>query len=278
VLYISVMANVAALERGLKILDLLIELESDPVRRSSGVAIQQVAGELGVHKSTASRLMQTLVAKGYAVRTAGSPRGFRLGPAAQVHMRLTMDQRQLSELAHPFLERLVDETGECAHAAVASGAWAFVIDDVETGQALRVVAGKGRRVPLHCTSAGKVLLGYGLAEIPHELPARTPRTITDPEILRLHLGRVIEHGYALDDEENHPGVRCISAPVFNGLGDPIGCIGIDGPSVRMADHTIHSLAEQVMNVARDLSSTLGDNAPVAAAGRPPETTAERKAG
>ena len=72
------------LERGLRILDLLIEVESDVVCRPQGVSIHQVASELGVHKSTASRLMQTLVAKGYAVANR-SRRGFRLGPAVQIH-------------------------------------------------------------------------------------------------------------------------------------------------------------------------------------------------
>src|SRR5260370_32864714 len=71
------MASVAALERGLKILDLLIEVEADAVRRPHGVPVQQVAAELGVHKSTASRLMQTLVANGYAVPGPGSRRGLR---------------------------------------------------------------------------------------------------------------------------------------------------------------------------------------------------------
>jgi IclR family acetate operon transcriptional repressor len=265
VLEISTMSVVTALERGLKILDLLIEVEADVVRRARGLSIQQVANELGVHKSSASRLMQTLVAKGYAVPKGGSPRGFRLGPAVQVHQGLTFDQRRLRELAQPVLVGLVAETGECAHAAVASGAWALVIDDVETDQALRVVGAKGRRVPLHCTSAGKCLLAFGLATIPDELPARTARTITNPDILRLHLAEIVERGYALDDEENDPGVRCISAPVFNALGEAIGCIGIDGPSVRMTETHIGILADHVIGAATRLSTTITELEPATAA-------------
>lgn len=260
----SSISNPTSLERGLKILDLLIEVEADVVRRARGLSIQQAATELGVHKSTASRLMRTLVAKGYAIPKNGSPRGFRLGPAVQAHQGLTLDQRRLRELAHPFLASLVDDTGECAHAAVAAGSSALVIDDVETGQALRVVAGKGRRVPLHCTSAGKCLLAHKLATIPNDLPARTARTITNPEILRLHLAQIVERGYALDDEENDPGVRCISAPVFNAHEEPIGCIGIDGPSVRMTDATIETLANQVTTAANRLSASISELDPTAA--------------
>lgn len=254
-----------SLERGLKTLDLLIEVEADVVRRQRGLAIQQVAAELGVHKSTASRLMHTLVSGGYAVPNPGSARGFRLGPAVQTHQGLTSDQRRLRELAHPLLVELVEATGECAHAAVVSGNWALVIDDVETRQQLRVVAGKGRRVPLHCTSAGKCLLAYGVASVPQELPARTARTITNREILQLHLAEVVERGYALDDEENDPGVRCISAPAFNASGEAIGCIGIDGPSIRMAPQHLDSLTRHVVDAAKRLSEAIGEHESAAAA-------------
>jgi DNA-binding IclR family transcriptional regulator len=252
------MSGVVALERGLKILDLLIEVEADVVRRSKGLSVGQAALELGVHKSTASRLMATLVANEYAVPKKGSPRGFRVGPAVQTHLGLTIDQRRLSELAHPFLAQLVQDTGECAHAAVASGQWALVIDDVETGQSLRVVAGKGRRVPLHCTSAGKCLLAFGLATFPAELRPRTPRTITHPDILRVSLAEIAEQGYALDDEENDLGVRCISAPVFNALGEAIGCVGIDGPSIRMTDDRVMALTDHVKVTAERLSAAISD--------------------
>lgn len=259
------MSGVTSLERGLRVLDLLIEVEADVVRRARGVTTQHVANELGVHKSTASRIMHTLVSSGYAVRMPGASRGFRLGPAAQVHPGLTLDQRQLRELAQPFLVALVDQTGECAHAAVSAGGWALVVDDVETGQALRVVAGRGRRVPLHCTSAGKCLLAHGLAAIPDQLPARTARTMTNPEILRLHLTEVLERGYAIDDEENDPGVRCISAPVFGAASEPIGCIGIDGPSVRMTDARLPALTEQVTAQANRLTATIAEREVGAAA-------------
>ena len=251
-------SSVNSLGRGLRILDLLIEVEADVVRRSNGVSIQQAANELGVHKSSASRLMRTLVDHGYAVPKKGSPRGYRLGPAVQMHQGLTLDQRRLSELAKPLLIELVAATGECAHAAVASGGSALVIDDVETGKPLRVVSETGRRVPLHCTSAGKCLLAFGHAAIPSQLPARTGRTITSPEILRLHLAEIVEQGYALDDEENDPGVRCLSAPVFNGSGEAIGCVGIDGPSVRITEANIETLAAHVVAAAARLSTAIGE--------------------
>jgi DNA-binding IclR family transcriptional regulator len=253
------MATIGSLERGLKILDLLIEVESDPVRREKGLSIQLVATELELHKSTASRLMQTLVNGGYAVPSRPSGRGFRLGPAVQTHSPVGAAQRRLGELGRPVLTRLVEATGECAHSAVSAGSAALVIDDVETVRPLRVVAGKGRRVPLHCTSAGKCLLAFGLAPVPVELAARTARTITNPQMLKLHLTDIVEQGYAVDDEENDLGVRCISAPVFDGVGgEPVGCIGIDGPTVRMTPEILGDLAAQVVEAAHELTAKLGE--------------------
>ena len=255
------MATVGTLERGLKVLDLLIEVEADPVRRAKGLSIQQVADELEIHKSSASRLMQTLVLTGYAMPIRDSRRGFRLGPAVHTHSPLQETHRRLSELTRPSLTRLVELTGECAHAAVSTGTSALVIDDVETTSPLRVVAGKGRRVPLHCTSAGKCLLAFGLAVIPADFAARTPRTITNPKILQAHLDDIVARGYALDDEENDIGVRCISAPVFDGPnGEAIGCIGIDGPSTRMTPDRLPELAAHVVQIASQLSARLAEMA------------------
>ncbi len=253
------MATVGSLERGLRILDMLVEVEADPLRRTTGLSVQQVANELGLHKSSASRLLQTLVGRGYAAPCRPSGRGFRLGPAVQMYTQLRDAQQQFSEFARPLLTRLVGETGECAHSAVSAGRSALVIDDVETTHPLRVVAGRGRKVPLHCTSAGKVLLAHGLATMPGELQARTSRTITNPEILALHLQEIVTRGYSLDDEENDLGVRCISAPVFDGIGgEALGCIGIDGPAIRITPDAIDELAAHVVRAARDLTEMLGE--------------------
>ena len=252
--------------RLLKVLDLLIEIEADVVRRAKGVSVQQAADQVGVHRSAANRIMQELLASGYAVPNPAG-KGYRVGPAVQIHQGLTNEQRQLSELAHPYLVGLVDITGECAHTAVATGNAVTVIDDVETGQALRVVGGRGRRVPLHCTSAGKCLLAFGAAVIPPEMPARTHRTITSSTLMQAHLAQIVARGYAVDDEENDIGVRCISAPVFtDGHAAAIGCIGIDGPSVRVTTDVIDELAVAVTTAARQLSLALAAQADLDALG------------
>ncbi len=243
--------------RLLQVLDLLIEVEADVMRRHKGISVQQAADQIGRHRSGANRIMQELLAAGYAIPNP-TGKGYRVGPAVQIHQGLTPEQRQLSELAHPYLIRLVDGTGECAHTAVATGNRVTVVDDVETGQALRVVAGRGRKVPLHSTSVGKCLMAFGGAAIPSEMPARTMRTITTPELMKAHLSEIVQRGYAVDDEENDLGVRCISAPVYAGdSSEAIGCIGIDGPSVRVTGAAMEAMAVAVTDAAAELSEELG---------------------
>ena len=248
------METVRSLERGLRIVDALTEADADPMRRGRGIPLQVLADELGVHKSSALRLVHTLVAAGYAAPAEGS--GYRLGPALRRDAPSSIDLARLKRAARPFLEDLVDRTGECAHVAVADDGRALVLDDVETTAPLRVVPVSGRHVPLHCTSAGKALLAFGLAEIPHALPRRTPRTITSRPELEEHLASVREAGYAYDDEENDTHTRCISAPVYGPGGTPIGCIGIDAPSVRLTADRIPAAAAHVVLVARRLSAAL----------------------
>ena len=248
------MTTIQSLERGLRILDTLAEADADPMRRGRGVPLTALAGELDVHKSTALRLVHTLVASGYAAPADGH--GFVLGPAMRRDTVLTLGTQRLRRAARPYLEQLVDLTGECAHAAVADGGRALVIDDVETDNPLRVVPTSGRHVALHCTSAGKCLLAWGLADIPASLPGRTPRTITSQDALRAHLDMIRDQGYAFDDEENDTHTRCISAPVYGPNGAAIGCIGIDAPSVRLTLDRVPEAAAHVVDVARRLSAAL----------------------
>jgi DNA-binding IclR family transcriptional regulator len=249
--YAPRVSTIQSLERGLRILDVLAEADADPMRRGRGVPLAVLAAELDVHKTTALRLVGTLVASGYASPADG--RGYVLGPAMRRDASLSIDTLRLRRVARPFLEQLVDQTGECAHAAVADGGRALVIDDVETDNPLRVVPTSGRHVPLHCTSAGKCLLAYGLAELPASLPGRTDRTITSPHALLAHLESIRTAGYAFDDEENDVHTRCISAPVHGPAGAAIGCIGIDAPSVRLTLDRVPEAAAHVMDVARRLS-------------------------
>jgi IclR family acetate operon transcriptional repressor len=170
--------------------------------------------------------------------------------------RSVLGRLPLREAAKPYLHQLMERTGECAHLAIPAQGKALYIDQVESPATLRVNAQVGTMNPLHCTALGKALLAFGDLELPFDLTSFTPRTITDPEMLRRHLNEVRQHGYAVDDEEFDIGVRCIAVPVFDFRGKAVGAIGISGPATRMTPERLPALAETVVETGKTLSERM----------------------
>lgn len=243
------MDEVQSLARGLRILDLIAAADR-------GVGVTELAGALGIDKSSASRLVRTLANQGYLQAEPGTRR-YVLGRRLYQLGWAALDVMPVRALARPYLERLVAQTGECAHTAVYAEGRALVIDDVEAETTLRVVSGTGRMIPLHCTAVGKALLAFADVPRPAALPAFTPRTLTDPAALEAHLADTRARGYALDDEEYDAGIRCIAAPITNRFGIVTAVIGISGPALRLTDAHVPALAAAVMESARALSTETG---------------------
>lgn len=244
------MRQIQSLARGLQIIDHL-------VNASQPMSITELAETLNVDKSTASRLVRTLENYGY-VQQATKTRGYIVGKRLYgIGWQLT-NRYALRELAKPHLNELAAQTGECAHIGVYSSGRALVTDDVQPETSLlRVVGNSGRLIYLHNTAVGKGLIAFGDFPLPQEFPRLTPRTITNADDLQEELARIREQGYALDDEENEPGVRCIASPVFDSLGMTVATIGISGPTVRVRDEDIAALGALVQQTARTLSCELG---------------------
>jgi IclR family transcriptional regulator, KDG regulon repressor len=244
-------SEIQSLARGLQILDLFAQAEN-------GLSITEIAQHLGVDKSSASRLVKTLVSYQYVQPDVGSRR-YILGQRLHQLGWQILNRIPVREQAKPFLYRLVQQTEECAHTAVYSQGKALVIDDVEAESSLRVVGGIGRLLPMHCTAVGKSLLAFSHLPLPDpdERIIRTARTMTDTEMLREHLACIRDQGYALDDEENDPGVRCLAAPVYDYAGMMIAVIGISGPTIRVTPERVPFLGRQVMQAGYDLSRELG---------------------
>jgi IclR family transcriptional regulator, KDG regulon repressor len=239
------MTEIQSLARGLKILDLLGQA-------TDGISITELSEILGVDKGSASRLVSTLARHGYAEKD-GATRRYHLGYRVVGLSRSVLTRLPLREVARPYLRQLMERTGECAHLAVAAQGKALYIDQVESPATLRVNAQVGTMNPLYCTALGKVLLAFGDAEIPDSLEPFTPRTIIKKRTLREHLQVVRKMGYAVDDGEFDPGVRCIAVPVLDFRNKAAGAIGISGPSTRITSDHLSQLASIVIKVGKELS-------------------------
>lgn len=243
------MSEIQSLARGLKILNMFAESEQS-------IGITELAHELGIDKSSTSRLVKTLVNYEYVQPEKGSRR-YILGKRINSMSWQVLNRMPIRDRAKPFLIDLMNESGECSHTAVYSQGKILVIDDIEAKASLRVVGGVGRRIPTYCTALGKCLLAFSDIPFPKELPAHTRYTITDPDKLHANLEVVYHKGYALDDEENEYGVRCIAAPVYDYSGEAIATIGISGPTVRVTPDRVATLAKMVMQAGEALSQELG---------------------
>ena len=252
--------RVNAVHRGLQILELL-------AGQRKGWSTSEISRRLKIPKSTASYLLHTLESRGYLNREEDglyrlSMKLLALGSQAQHGV-------EVREVALPILRRLVTETGITGHLALLEGDQAIYIERVPAPGFIQIDTWVGRRMPLHSTSSGKALLAF----LPEEhvesliattgLPRFTPKTITSLPRLKQELRKIRESGFALDDEENTPGVRCLAAPVFDRFGKEAAAVSLTGPVQQITDDQLARVAEKVREAARQATKAMGGSLPAA---------------
>ena len=242
------MSEVQTLARGLMILEKLAEAPD-------GLSITELAETFEVDKGSMSRVLQTLSKYGYAEKDERT-RKYMLGAQIVRLSRTLLKRMELRETAKPYLQKLVEQTGECAHLAILAQGQALYIDQVESSSALRVTTGVGHLSPLYCTALGKVLLAFAVAPMPDTLKQYTPRTITDPKSLQHHIETVKNQGYAIDDEEYELGVRCIAIPVYDYRDKCVAAMGISGPVSRVSLENLPGVISSVQEIGKSLSAVL----------------------
>lgn len=241
--------GVQSLERAFDLLERMADAGGE-------VGLSELSASSGLPLPTIHRLMRTLVSCGYVRQQANrryalGPRLIRLGESAS---------RLLGGWARPWLARLVEETGETANMALLDGDEVVYVAQVPSKHSMRMFTEVGRRVLPHSTGVGKALL----ADLPPEearalltrtgMPAATERTITSPDAFLTALEDVRRKGYAMDDNEQELGVRCIAVSV---PGSPTAAaISISGPAGRVTDATTQRFVPVLRQVAAELSQVL----------------------
>jgi len=236
---------IKSLARGLRALDLLLQ--------NSDVGTVEVATALGIDKGAASRLLQTLVATGYAMQGPGRRHQAGLKLRANSISPVLPGGASIRERARPLLERLHEATSETAHLAIRADDRVLYLDKVDTDLPLRVDRPIGTLSPLHCTALGKIFLAYGEAPLPRSLAGFTTRTSIDIDALRAALKRVVEKGYAIDDEEFALGIRCVAAPLRDSSGRVVAALGVSGPTARIAPHHLESYGRLLQDLALEFA-------------------------
>lgn len=248
--------GVQSLERAFDLLERMADAGGE-------VGLSELSSSSGLPLPTIHRLMRTLVSCGYVRQQANrryalGPRLIRLGETAS---------RLLGTWARPFLEELVEATGETANMALLDGDEVVYVAQVPSRHSMRMFTEVGRRVLPHSTGVGKALL----ADVPPAevrallgrtgMPAATEKTITDPDAFLAELERIRAVGYAVDDNEQEIGVRCLAVTVPD--SPTAAAISISGPAGRVTEAATDKIIPILHDVARELALALANRTPAA---------------
>jgi IclR family transcriptional regulator, KDG regulon repressor len=231
-------------------------------RSREGISLAELSKRVGLHNSTTFHLVKTMVSLGY-IRQIKDSKRYRIGRPLFALAASALDEIEMVSLATPVLEDLSRETGESGHFAVRMGDSVVVIARTAAPGAFQLTERVGVVRPAHCTALGKVILAAlrddqldrFLART--ELTAVTPKSITEPDVLKKDIDEVRRSGIAFDDGEFNPEVRCVGVPVKDFTGQVIGAIGISGPIWRLSFQSLQGRAAIVQAAARRLSAEFG---------------------
>jgi DNA-binding IclR family transcriptional regulator len=165
--------------------------------------------------------------------------------------------------AMPTLKELARKTNETCHLGILDGAEGVYIAKVDSNQLARMNTWEGKRLPMHSTALGKILLAWlpmkDLDEIISHLvfTPYTPNTIASPDVFRTHLKKVAKKGWALDDQENVLHFRCVGVPVRDDKNKVIAAISVTGLASNLEGAHLAEIIEEALNAARQLSEKIG---------------------
>lgn len=226
------------------------------------LSVTELGQRLGTGKSSVSRLLRDLARHGLLEREDARGR-FRLGLRLAQFARAALEGTDLRTVSAPHLRALCDETNESVHLAIFRGDQVIYIDKVEAATFVRTSTEVGDVAPPHCTASGKAILAWlPDAAVMRWLRGRrftpyTARTMTTRAAVLRHLDEVRVQGYAVDDEEYVPDVRCVAAPILNHNGEAVASVGVSGLASRLTAERMPSVVTAVRKTASAISDAMG---------------------
>ncbi|WP_138471480.1 IclR family transcriptional regulator [Poseidonocella sp. HB161398] len=236
-------------------------------RSDEGHRVSDLAREAGLAVSTAHRLLTTLESEGFAQFDAEEAL-WHVGREAYAVGAAYVQRRNFVAPAMPYLRRLRDETRETANLGVLDIDHLVTLSQVESREIVRAISPPGGRVPAFCSGMGKAILATWPDDQIADFAARTgfhPLTSHSHRGLDTameDIARIRGQGFAVDDEEHAPGLRCIAAVVWSESGEAACAISISALSARLVPEKFAAAGEKVARAAADLSQRLGGRPPL----------------
>ena len=234
----------------------------DALAAKGSMSLTELCQQLDQPKSSVFRYLVTLEEHGY-VRRSRNGDDYSLGLKLIELGRAVTNQFTVHEVALPAMRHLLDTFRETVNLAILETGKIVYLEILEGTHSIRMAARPGQRDFAHSTAIGKAILAYSTsAEVEavvkrHGLPALTPATLTTYEGLLAELERVRAGGYAVDNIENEPGVRCVAAPIFNHYGSPIAAISLSGPADRVFGAKVELMGRALIEATQTISQQLG---------------------
>ncbi|WP_028660115.1 IclR family transcriptional regulator [Nocardioides insulae] len=243
---------VRSVDRALGVLEILA--------RDEQASLGALARELGVHRSTVSRLVSVLVGHDLVAPPRGSG-GYRLGPGCLRLAAATAATLDVSTVAQPFCEGLAAELDETCNVAILREGMTINVCQAEGSSAVATRNWVGQRTAPHATSSGKILLAHLAADelaavLPHRLERFTTHTITTRAALRRELRAVRRQGYSYAQEEYEVGLHAVAAPIRDHTGEVVAALSAAGPGYRLTEEAFPRVRETLLACAGEISRRL----------------------
>jgi DNA-binding IclR family transcriptional regulator len=197
---------------------------------ASTLSLSQLTERTGLPKSTVHRMSDQLVEHRWLERSAS---GYRLGIRFFEVGGLVASRTHMRERALPYLQDLQTASKHSVHLGILDGSDVVILEKLWGHDSPSLPTRVGGRMPAHCTAAGKALLAFAPDNVVEDLISRglerrTGRTVVVPELFRQGLATVRTAHWAVETEENVPGLRCVAAPI-RGAGRAIAAVSVSGP-------------------------------------------------
>ncbi|MHC1761340.1 MAG: IclR family transcriptional regulator [Negativicutes bacterium] len=248
------MSEVQVLDRSLDIIEIVAATQH-------GLGISQIAEKSGLPKATAYRLITALCSRGYLQKEHGNTYqvGIKLIEVASYHI----NELELQTEVRPYLKEIVQQLNLTAHLGVLDQDKVVYVEKQDLFSRFGLYAQIGYRIPAYCSSMGKCLL----SALPEDKLLESMRgchfmkftanTITDFKTLKQELQKVRGRGWAIDDQEERLGQRCVGAPIYDYRGEMIAAISASGNLETLPDEKIEKVSSYVMRIAREISRKIG---------------------
>ncbi len=247
--------------QGLKSLFKLLQVLDCFTAREPELSVLEIARRTGLPRTTVHRLADSLRRVGFLEREASRER-YRLGLKLFELGTSAVTGLPLYRVAGPFVETLAKLSGETVHLCVFDGSEMVFIERANDRARPNNTVTMLEATPCHSTGVGKAALAFQPEPviervIAQGLMAYTANTIVEPERLRRELAAIRERGWAIDQGEHEPDVRCVAAPIRNEAGRVFAAISASGPMRRVSEERLPRLAELVLAHAQQISVKLG---------------------